>query len=110
MYSEFARLPSAEFEEAKGLIKENVIVSKADFLLLLKKLGLYTIEDDFVAFMAEIDPLFSNKVIKVHTYIINTKNIYFWFQVSSIALEDRFSTDIIEFKLTQIQRPKELIE
>lgn len=64
MHTEFARLPSAVFEEAKGLVQANVIVSKSDFLGLLHKLGLFTNEDDFVQFMAQVDPLFSNKVLR----------------------------------------------
>ncbi|EAR94381.2 EF hand protein (macronuclear) [Tetrahymena thermophila SB210] len=90
-YDEFSKASSAEYEEAKGLTQENIIISKDDFLQMLHKLSLYTTEQDFVIFMAQVDPLFSNKV-------------------SSNVLIDKFSSDIIEYKLSQIQRPKELIE
>lgn len=51
-FDEFSKIPSAIFEEARGLTHANVIISKDNFIQLLHKLGLYTVEQDFVLFMA----------------------------------------------------------
>ncbi|EGR33535.1 hypothetical protein IMG5_049950 [Ichthyophthirius multifiliis] len=71
--------------------EKQLFISKQAFSSFLQRIKVFTNEQDFILFLSQIDPMFTGK-IKLN------------------VLQDKFSSEIIEYKLRQIQKPNELIE